>query len=68
MKLIVCFKSYRSFSSDDYTFTFNGIELECNVDRFFSEQSHLKCEHNSGNTTTYVSFGEIMKIVEVSDE
>lgn len=68
MKIRVCFRDGTWYDSDKYNFSFHGLDLKHNADRFFYEQGCLTCIDKKYKMTTFIPCGEITSITEIEDE
>lgn len=63
MNVIIYKLSGGYLESADWEFTFHGLSLEYQTEKFMSEKSHLTCTAKSGvNTVCYIPFHDIARI------
>lgn len=63
MKATVYKLSGGYLESSDWEFSFHGLKLEEQTERFMEEKSHLTCkEKGDYNTVCYIPFHDIAKI------
>lgn len=68
MKIRVCFRDGTWYDSDKYHFSFHGLDLKGNIDKFLYEHDHLTCRNKNLKITTFVPYGEITAITEIEEE
>lgn len=63
MKAFVYTKSGSCLSSELWEFTFHGLNLEKQTERFMDEKSHLTCERKGSiKKVCYIPFHDISEI------